>query len=194
MCYTQPNRSKQIAYYIQTQFGEQLNKVDFKVDRYILDRELSRNWDTITQDWTPEPSLTTFDRFNTGGKTFIGTVDIATDLAYSDVNNRTLAYINSLGGFDGEISTVNNNTIIFVKQEDYDGPPGSSYSTADNAWQRYLYPYDTASVVAAPGSFDHEPFDDAITIPDGTAIVCSQTFASNNRIQCNTTSLLQAVQ
>ena len=194
MCYTQPNRSKQIAYYIQTQFGEQLNRVDFKVDRYILDRELSRNWDATTQDWVPQPSLTTFDRFNTGGKTFIGTVDIATDLAYSDINNRTLAYINALGGFDGVISSVNNDTIIFVKQEDYDGPPGSSYGTANDAWQQYLYPYDSASINATPGSFDFNTFDNATTIPNGTAIVCTQTFASNNRIQCNTTSLLRVGQ
>jgi hypothetical protein len=61
ICYTKPNRSGQIAYYLQTQFGQQLNRVDFKVDRYVLDRTLSRNWDTVTQDWTPTPSLTTFD-------------------------------------------------------------------------------------------------------------------------------------
>jgi hypothetical protein len=121
-------------------------------------------------------------------------VDIATDLAYSDVNNRTLAYINALGGFDGVISSVNNDTIIFVKQEDYNGPPGSSYSTPNDAWQQYLYPYDSASINATPGSFDFNTFDNATTIPNGTAIVCTQTFASNNRIQCNTTSLLRVGQ
>jgi len=61
MCYTKPGRSAQIAYYVQTQFTGNLNAVDFKVDRYILDTTLSRNWDTVTQNWTPEPSLTTFD-------------------------------------------------------------------------------------------------------------------------------------
>jgi hypothetical protein len=62
MCYTKPDRSRQIAYYISTQFQGQLNAVDFKVDRYVLDRTLSRNWNTETQRWTPTPSLTTFDR------------------------------------------------------------------------------------------------------------------------------------
>ena len=61
MCYTKPGRSAQIAYYVQTQFAGNLNAVDFKVDRYVLDATLSRNWDTATQDWTPTPSLTTFD-------------------------------------------------------------------------------------------------------------------------------------
>ena len=61
MCYTKPGRSQQIAYYVQTLFEGQLNSVDFKVDRYVLDSALSQNWDTATQNWTPEPSLTTFD-------------------------------------------------------------------------------------------------------------------------------------
>jgi hypothetical protein len=162
ICYTQPGRSQQIAYYIATEFGEQLNRVDFKVDRYILGTELSRNWDTVTQRWTPTPSLTTFDRFNTGGNNFIGTVDIATDLAYSDVNNRTVDYINALGGLDGVISAINGNTLIFVKQQDYDGPPGSNYATSDAAWQDYLYPYDTVGYDAGITEFD-----EAVTIPQG---------------------------
>jgi hypothetical protein len=62
ICYTQPSRSAQIAYYIQTQFGTQLNRVDFEVDRYILDRSLSANWDTAAQRWTPYPPVAaTFD-------------------------------------------------------------------------------------------------------------------------------------
>ena len=157
LCYTNPGRSQQIAYYIQTQFGEQLNRVDFKVDRYILDQELSRNWDTTTQDWTPDANLTTFDRFNTAGYNFIGTVSIATDLAYSDVNQRTLSYINALGGLDGEIDNINGNTLIFVKQENYNGPPGSNYPTIADAWQDYLYPYDS-------NGYDDADFDDAVLI------------------------------
>jgi len=156
LCYTNPGRSRQVAYYLNTQFGQQLNLVDFKVDRYILDRELSRNWDTETQSWTPAATLTTFDRFATGGNTFAGIVDIATNLAYNDVANRTLSDINSLGGLDGVISNINNNTIIFVKQESY-----PNYTTTDDAWQDYLYPFDTTG-------FDEDDieFDEAVTIPN----------------------------
>jgi hypothetical protein len=156
LCYTKPGRSQQIAYYLNTEFGQKLNLVDFKADRYILDREMSRNWDPVTQTWTPAATLTTFDRFNTAGNTFIGIVDIATDLAYSDVNQRTLEYVNNLGGFDGVISTVNNNTIIFVRQENYPG-----FNSIDAAWQQYLYPFDTIG-------FDDTgtEFDEAVTIPN----------------------------
>lgn len=156
LCYANPGRARQIAYYLNTQFGRQLNLIDFKVDRYILDRELSRNWDTATQSWTPAATLTTFDRFNTAGNTFVGTVDIATDLAYSDVHNRTLTYINNLGGLDSIISSINNNTLIFVRQENYPG-----FATTDDAWQRYLYPYDSIGYDAT----DTE-FDEAVLIPD----------------------------
>jgi hypothetical protein len=160
LCYTKPGKSKQIAYYIQTQFGNQLNRVDFKVDRYVLDRSMSRNWDTTTQRWTPQANLTTFDRFSTGGNQFIGSVEIATTLAYSDVDNRTIEYINNLGGLDGIIGNINGNKIIFVKQEDYSGPPGSAYPTVDAAWQKYLYPYDTIGFSA-----DGTEFDQAVTVP-----------------------------
>jgi hypothetical protein len=60
ICYTVPGKSNQIKYNIQQQFGTQLNLVDFKVDRYELDRELSVNWDPITKTWLPA-SETTFD-------------------------------------------------------------------------------------------------------------------------------------
>jgi len=162
IAYTQPARSREIAYYINTQFGEHLNLIDFQVDRYILDRTLSRNWDTVTQRWTPTSSLTTFDRFETIGYTFIGQIQLATSLAYSDVNNRTVAYINSMGGIDSKVSIINGDTLIFVKQENYNG-----YSTSDDAWQDYLYPFDNAIVNYTLGSFDNpEEFDVSVTIPN----------------------------
>jgi hypothetical protein len=192
ICYTNPGRSDQIAYYISTQFEQQLNQVDFKVDRYVLDRALSANWDTTTQDWTPQPSLTTFDRFNTAGKQFIGNVSIATNLAFSDVNQRTLSYINSLGGLDGQIAQINGDTIVFVKQENYNGPPGSNYATTTDAWQLYDTIYDG-------GLFDQEPtvtqpalseqqYDESITVPGGYQVVCTVTSSATNAITCGSTA------
>lgn len=61
LCYAKPGRGDEIAYYISTKFTGNLNTIDFKVDRYVLDRLLSVNWDTATQTWTPAPSITTFD-------------------------------------------------------------------------------------------------------------------------------------
>jgi hypothetical protein len=69
IAYTNPGQSGQIAYNIQTQFGAQLNLVDFKVDRYEVDNFLTKNWNREQQYWgysdnvviPHPPSLTTFD-------------------------------------------------------------------------------------------------------------------------------------
>jgi hypothetical protein len=185
IAYVNPGRAKEVAYFIQTYFAQQLNSVDFKVDRYILDRLLSKNWDSTNEyisgnnpppgpvgdvlvgpgTWVPvPPTLTTFDRFSTGGKVFIGTVDICTNLAWSDVNNRSLAYISSLGGLDGTINDVEGKTIIFANQEEYNGPPGSNYPTPDAGWQTWLAPF--GGVPGIPDTyFDTLGLDYSTTVP-----------------------------
>jgi len=69
IAYAKPGRGEQLAYYIGQDFIDQLNVIDFEVDRYELDNLLTRNWDRASQQWgynasTYEPhppSLTTFD-------------------------------------------------------------------------------------------------------------------------------------
>ena len=90
IAYTIPGKSSEIAYRISTDFTGNLNQVDFKVDRYILDCELSRNWDYTGEyisgnnpppgpvgdvvvgpgTWTPQPpTLTTFDFVSSSSQT-----------------------------------------------------------------------------------------------------------------------------
>jgi hypothetical protein len=63
--YAKPGKGEQIAYYIETVFGRRLNLIDFEVDRYELDRLLSKNWDPVANSgqgaWIPTPAETTFD-------------------------------------------------------------------------------------------------------------------------------------
>jgi len=67
LAYAKPNKGDQIAYYIRTKFGENLNVVDFEIDRYEIDRLLTKNWDPIGDstspggEWVPTPAQTTFD-------------------------------------------------------------------------------------------------------------------------------------
>jgi hypothetical protein len=62
ICYAKPGKGEQIAYYIRTKFGERLNQVDFEVDRYELDRLLTKNWDPTYDSWIPSPpQSTSFD-------------------------------------------------------------------------------------------------------------------------------------
>jgi len=182
MCYTKPGRSRQIAYYVQTQFQGHLNAVDFKVDRYVMDRTLSRNWNTATQDWTPTPSLTTFDRYGSGQFPFVGFVDIATRQAYADINNRTLQYIADLGGLDGLLSNINGNTIIFAKQEYY-----NDYATPDLAWQSYTDLYGTVYSPETVGEY----FDESYTIPGGYTYECTNTYVTTDYIKASTTAGMQ---
>ena len=166
ICYTKPGRSGQIAYNIRTIFGEKLNLVDFDVDRYELDNLLTKNWNRSNQQWNPTPpSLTTFDVYARPSELVsLGNVDYATDLAFIDINDQPLSYINSLDGFDGPItSKVNGKTIIFVQQEGYYNlnpayPPGPI--TNDQAWTNYLQTYDTVGYSA-----DTTTFDESIVIP-----------------------------
>jgi hypothetical protein len=68
LAYVKPGRGEQIAYYVRTKFGERLNLIDFEVDRYELDRLLSKNWDpaadSTTGAWEPAAAETTFDLVN----------------------------------------------------------------------------------------------------------------------------------
>jgi hypothetical protein len=65
ICYCKPGKSGQVAYNIAQQYGDQLNRVDFEVDRYELDRLLTKNWDPVADSthgaWVPTPAETTFD-------------------------------------------------------------------------------------------------------------------------------------
>jgi len=58
IAYAKPGRGDQIAYYIRTKFGENLNLIDFEVDRYELDRLLTHNWDPVVPTVTFNPERT----------------------------------------------------------------------------------------------------------------------------------------
>jgi hypothetical protein len=119
ICYTKPGRSGQIAYNIQTQFGEPLNKIDFEVDRYELDRLLSKNWDTETQNWTPSPpTITTFD-YGTivSADTWINTVGNSVTW----INNR-LDPVSWSSTYTGQPTVFDHNSLQFTDPVDmYEG-------------------------------------------------------------------------
>jgi hypothetical protein len=73
IAYTIPGESGQIQYNIQTQFGIQLNLVDFVADRYELDNALTVNWNSDTQSWIPSPPETTSFDINYHYNVTIGT-------------------------------------------------------------------------------------------------------------------------
>lgn len=181
IAYTKPGKANQIKYNIQTQFGTQLNKIDFKVDRYELDRLLSIHWDPVTDNWIPPGAETTFDRFGRPADLrYLGEVNFATDLAFIDINGRTLNYINSIGGIDGLVGgNPNGKTLIFATQENYNEPI-NSYNpgpiTNSVAWTRYLITYGDSGFSA-----DADLFDEAVIVP-GEIEAAADPLLTNERM------------
>ena len=64
IAYVKPGAGNQIAYNIKTQIKTPLNEIDFTVDRYLLDKTLTQNWDPVTQRFVPSPAEASFDRRN----------------------------------------------------------------------------------------------------------------------------------
>lgn len=88
IAYTIPGKSKELAYRINRDFGIQLNRVDFDVDRYVLGWYSANQWNPATDEWN-ESRQTTFDRtindppdpddetyFDGGGTRFITNIDL----------------------------------------------------------------------------------------------------------------------
>lgn len=65
IAYTKPGEGDKLAYNINDQFPQTLNTIDFEVDRYVLDRSMTKNWvadadSTDGGNWLPAKQ-TTFD-------------------------------------------------------------------------------------------------------------------------------------
>ena len=122
IAYCNPGTSGQIAYNIRTQFGQQLNLVDFEVDRYELDRLLSINWDPIADSthgaWVPPGAETTFDLLlhpvitsivdgGTGYKIGDKILVLGSDIDGTDALNDTVITVQDIDSVTGEITLVN---------------------------------------------------------------------------------------
>jgi hypothetical protein len=65
MVYVRPGEANRVIYNINQQFKQKLNIIDFKVDRYELDRSQTHNWDSATDSWIPSPPESTIFDENT---------------------------------------------------------------------------------------------------------------------------------
>jgi len=120
IAYVQPGQGGRVIYNINQNFGTQLNIIDFKVDRYEIDRSQTHNWipyDDSTQagEWEPHPpTSTTFDvnahyqlpESNDSSFIFTGGTGYA-------VNNRISILGSQIGGQNGS-----NNVIVTVTEVD----------------------------------------------------------------------------
>jgi len=130
IAYVKPGRGEQIAYNIRTEFGDRLNLVDFKVDRYELDALLTKNWDPVTDHWVPSPpSYTTFD--------FVTIVPAF----WTNFLNQTIQWLNSftsvIGWFSAQYSTpttFDHNSLQFID-------PVDMYTNTQEYDKYLVFPY-----------------------------------------------------
>ncbi len=124
IAYVKPGQGARVAYNISTIYGDQLNLIDFKIDRYELDGLLTRNWDPVAQTWSPSPpTSTTFDinchyqlpQPNDSSFVFVGGTGYA-------VGDRILILGSQVGGVDGPYDPTQNqfgnNIVVTVQQVD----------------------------------------------------------------------------
>jgi hypothetical protein len=122
IAYCKPGTSGQVAYNVNTLFGQQLNLVDFKVDRYELDRLLSIHWDPIADSthgaWIPTPAETSFDLVlhyeitafvNPGSGYHIGDkiLILGSNLGGTDALNDVTVTVQDIDSVTGAITIVN---------------------------------------------------------------------------------------
>jgi hypothetical protein len=125
IAYAKPGRGKQIAYNIRTQFDQPLNLIDFEVDRYELDRLLTKNWNPENQEWIPTPpEATTFDVL---GESATWTNDLDQVIQWVDNENLITTWVAGGAGFS---TTFDQNSMQFIA-------PVDMYSTTQE-YDKYL--------------------------------------------------------
>jgi len=106
IAYVQPGQSGLIRYRLEQRYGELFNTVDYRVDRYELDRSLSYLWDAETQQWIPSPpQATTFDTFAIPFGFPNWTNDSGQEIAWVNDLIEEVLWSNSAGG-DSEPGTI----------------------------------------------------------------------------------------
>jgi hypothetical protein len=159
LAYVKPGKGDEVLFNLRKLSTEKtipdIKDVPFVADRYVLDNNLSRYFDLTERKFLTH-EYTTFDlepkEYN--NITLKATVDFAVEIPFEYINGRTTAEVDDLGGLDGIVTSYNNATIIFAKQEDY---IGYTVDTANDGWIRYNQPYGS--------KYDDLDFDDATIIP-----------------------------
>jgi hypothetical protein len=115
IAYTNPGQSGQIAYNIATQFGNQLNLIDFEADRYEVDNFLTKNWDRAGQHWVPQPP--TLTRFDYG---VTGFVDQWVNNSNDTVNwiDNQLQFVSWTSDYNGQPTIFDGNSLQFTDPVD----------------------------------------------------------------------------
>lgn len=123
LAYTVPGASNLIAYRLKAN-GIAFDQVNFVADRYDLDNSLSANYN-ISSGTFVLGRETTFDRIQSAGTVTTSATYGVTGLAFSQINNQSVAAIQALGGIDGTRNFASGETLIFLQQENFGAAAGA---------------------------------------------------------------------
>lgn len=158
LAYTQPGASNLIAFRLHNA-GLNFSQIDFTVDRYLLDNYYNLNNDTDTGSYYVGRE-TTFDvnpNLNVG--VIVATIDYAVTIPFSQINGRSVDYINANGGIDGITSFQDGDTLVFAKQQ------GFLNSSSYDGWVDYVDGFIGNNLITTVAGYDKDPYDDYTLIP-----------------------------
>jgi len=128
ICYTNPGQSGRVAYNIRENFNQDLNVIDFKVDRYEIDRSQTYQWNPATNLWDPQPPVaTTFDLFSTNSVLVGWQNNNGFTTFWDNINNETIFWVTPPSGipstgtiFDGGATRFITPTVRWVATDSFD--------------------------------------------------------------------------
>ena len=148
LAYLKPGASDLISYRLR-QVDFKFNQLDFTVDRYLLDNNLTTNFDLDTGAFIPSDE-TTFDRYPSVPSVFNdrGPVNYAVSTAFEDINNKSVAFIKAAGGLDGYKNFKNGELLVFAEQEFFRdqndlGEYNQGWSNVEVLWDSTSWDYDS---------------------------------------------------
>ena len=126
--YVKPGESGRVAYNIRELFGDQLNLVDYKVDRYELDRSQTYQWDEANKDWLPQPpAATTFDLFQQPSQLVAWQNNSAQEVLWDNISNVPVFWLTPSQGlpqtgtvFDGGSTRFITPTVQWRATDEFD--------------------------------------------------------------------------
>lgn len=120
LSYLKPGTGEKALFNLKRLSTVDIKLVDLDFDRYIIDNNMSKNYNSETGEWDVS-SETTFDLKGDFISPPVATVDAALEVPFSIVDGRTDLEIDEIGGLDGLITVYEGKTVIFATQEQYVG-------------------------------------------------------------------------
>lgn len=131
IAYVKPGQGSRVAYNIREQFGDKLNLVDFKIDRYEINRSQTYDWDPTTQQWQPQPPMaTTFDTYQTPIQIVGWQNDSLQTIYWQNVDNEVVFWNTPSRGLPQRGTIFDGNATVFIT-------PADRWTNTDN-FDKYL--------------------------------------------------------